>query len=936
MELDIITRERIMTAHNSSIDYYHGFIRDRSRPELLDEAIKEAEKAYALAPVHYEHLKNIIHGLVVLYVARFPLTSDRNDLVRSYEYAERLVASSSIQETSYVGYLQVLGAASNECGKHLGSETYLQRSIEVLEHAADLISKGRLSIPQVYGSLGLSYVELYKFTTSLHYLHAGIQAFKQHLKLVNPGTDDYSGAYNNLAIGYRNLFERTNDPEDLKEAILAYRKALEYVDTHSIYYLVRLINLANGLVMLFSKNHQIEDLNEAIGLYETAIEGTPPGNPFLMMRLNGLATALRLRFNHANNDSDLHRAIDLGEKIMNNTDPESTSYPGFLQSHAANLSALDDIFPAIGRADKISQAMEKATRLSLKGELASGVGIAMRWVEWAFYKKRWSEVVSAYGFARTAVERVLKSQSGRTDKETWLKDLQGGAVKVAYSIACLEDAGAYNLALQYLEEGLGRLLREALAVNQFELERLRVMGHGKLLDRFYEVSRRINYAQAQEQSLTVRADTVELEEIVETIRELEGLGKFMLPLKADDIMQLAGNEPLVYIFATLHGGMALIVEGQTNVIKPILLPEFSQLELSLLIKEYCNIIEANDLTGKERISSGQPRNIAFQEENESVNQVSFLQSLWTNAMHPIARQLIGQSSITLIPVGMVSYLPLHAAMWKHDTGESPGYFLDNFDVKYAPNAMSLSTPGSTNNNGNGLIVDEPENTLSRLPGAHFEALAISEFFKSSKVLRGNKATNKAVIEQFKYDFSAYHFSCHGASVVESPLKSYLALAGNDRLTVLDMLTEQLPGRLVTLSACRTNVIGLNLPEESVSLSASLLQAGASAVIGSLWLVDDFTTMTIMVRFYDLWQRDNMPSSAAFNLAIRWLRDARAYEISTYLKKIFKQLQSSPTYTPDYELIEQFNHWIFKLEKDGDKQIYKDDMRLWAGFTYSGK
>lgn len=74
------------------------------------------------------------------------------------------------------------------------------------------------------------------------------------------------------------------------------------------------------------------------------------------------------------------------------------------------------------------------------------------------------------------------------------------------------------------------------------------------------------------------------------------------------------------------------------------------------------------------------------------------------------------------------------------------------------------------------------------------------------------------------------------------------------LTVRDLMNlEQAGGRLVTLSACETRVVGPQLLDEAVSLPSALLQAGFSGVMASLWSVSDISTAMLMEYLYRSWR-----------------------------------------------------------------------------------
>src|SRR5690606_17425015 len=100
--------------------------------------------------------------------------------------------------------------------------------------------------------------------------------------------------------------------------------------------------------------------------------------------------------------------------------------------------------------------------------------------------------------------------------------------------------------------------------------------------------------------------------------------------------------------------------------------------------------------------------------------------------------------------------------------------------------------------------------------------------------------------------------------------------GNDQMLTLNAILSYLElaeCRLVVLSACETGMIDLHYtPNEFVGLPSGFLQAGAAAVVSSLWTVDDRSTTLLMQRFYHNQFQDQMNPSSALREAQIWLRD----------------------------------------------------------------
>ena len=91
-------------------------------------------------------------------------------------------------------------------------------------------------------------------------------------------------------------------------------------------------------------------------------------------------------------------------------------------------------------------------------------------------------------------------------------------------------------------------------------------------------------------------------------------------------------------------------------------------------------------------------------------------------------------------------------------------------------------------------------------------------------------------------------------------------------------------RLFILSSCQTAILDIDGAIDEVrSLAVGIIQAGARAVLGTLWSVDDEATYLLIVRFAQEWflRMDDEPPSAAFGRAQRWLRTVTNYNLAEW-------------------------------------------------------
>jgi CHAT domain-containing protein len=132
----------------------------------------------------------------------------------------------------------------------------------------------------------------------------------------------------------------------------------------------------------------------------------------------------------------------------------------------------------------------------------------------------------------------------------------------------------------------------------------------------------------------------------------------------------------------------------------------------------------------------------------------------------------------------------------------------------------------------------------------------------------------------------------GLTNVENPLaRSGLALTyanqgisgvnqadGSDGiLTAMEVLNLQLEGtELVTLSACNTGVGEISVGEGVYSLNRAFQEAGAKAVLSTLWSISDEGTNHFMQKFYHRFL-NNQPPQQALQETQDELKDSKKWQ-----------------------------------------------------------
>jgi CHAT domain-containing protein len=176
-------------------------------------------------------------------------------------------------------------------------------------------------------------------------------------------------------------------------------------------------------------------------------------------------------------------------------------------------------------------------------------------------------------------------------------------------------------------------------------------------------------------------------------------------------------------------------------------------------------------------------------------------------------------------------------------------------------------------------------------------LVAAEFGSASTVILDQEtATPEAALTALK-GRSYWHFATHGRFDFEAARHSALAMKEGTRLTVGTLLETEDLGRprLVVLSACESGLHDIDrMPEEFVGLPGAFMTVGATAVLGTLWPVDDLASTLLTARFYELHLRHGLPPAAALRQAQLWLRDATRVDLADYVHTVAGRLDASQT------------------------------------------
>jgi CHAT domain-containing protein/tetratricopeptide (TPR) repeat protein len=748
-------------------------------------------------------------------------------------------------------------------------------------------------------------------------LERAIAYFQRALQRLDPRTspDLWSETMHNLAVAY---FERLQgDPaENAALSIQVCQEALKVQTREAmpVQWAETIAEMANAYAKRAALGEP-ELFDNAIQAYEQALQvltrqSAPQAWATTMNNL-GKTYSLRSAGDRAEN---VERAIEALNQTLYVRTPHNV--PSEWAQTQLNLGHAYCLRLVGSREENTARAV-KAYQQSLEVYRPDTMPHECRWAAYSlgnllFDGRRWQEAVDAYQQALQATEILYQASLLRTSKQAELAQITDLYHRAAYASAC---AGDLQDAVVILEQSRARGLRETLARDRTDLEQ--VKKHDPEAYQLYvQAAARLGQLEAQERTdgyasaskqwsaaieamrSQVKQALSDLHLAVERIRRIAGHERFLAPTDWSDIREaIQPGAPLVYLVTAPTGSLGLVVCLDTQTKEPIIesarANEFTTelLDILLLQPGGQSILRQDSMSGRWFILA----------EREVVS--ALLTLLGERLIGPMAAclQAARSTSVILIPVGRLSLLPLHAA--QYHTGERQVHLLDEFDVTYAPSAQVLSMArralaaretAPRRLTGIGNPMDNP--VPLRYACAELEQVATFFAPDASHPLCEHDATKTALMADLP-GATYIHLSCHGVFDLDEPLNSHLQLANGETLALREILEfEHLKyARLAVLSACQTAITDFNkLPDEAIGLPAGFFQAGVPGVVGTLWPVNDLSTMLLMVRFYEFHLQGDpatgegpVPPARALCRAQLWLRDVTNAELGERFE-VYKQ------------------------------------------------
>jgi CHAT domain-containing protein len=875
----------------------------------LDRAISLFQQAIASSPPKNPDLPSWLTNLGSGLRRRYEQTGQLADLDSAVDLMDRAVAATPPNNPELPSRLNNLALGLRARYDHRGALVDLDSAIELLQRALAATPPNNPELPAALVNLGTSFQTRYSRNGDLADLDSAIELLQRALAATPPNTPNLPSRLTDLGNALRERYQFRHDLADLDSAIELLQRAVAAAPRDHPIPAAALSSLGFALQLRSRHSKTLDDLQAALDHYEQAIAATPRDHPALVNWLNNLGLGLIDRHKHTGDPADLDKAIDLLDRSVAATPAESPELAGRLMNLGTGLQSRHALHQRPSDLDAAIETLRKAALRGLESGVAAALMAAYRWSSSAVARRAWAEVNEACDVGLIAASRLVRTQLSRSHKETWLRAVGQLPGRAAYARAMQEDGAG---AVATVEQWRAVLFAEALERDHADLERLATLGLAALVDRYRQAADQVNEleerasgddapaAPAEIRAAEQRAARAELEQVTAAIRNVPGYQDFQRAPTFEQVAAAATHGPVAYLIAAEPGGIALIVWPDSSV-GSTPLPQLTEQALLDRFEVYAQAYDRS----REDPSSWQ----AVLEETTH--------RLWDTIMGPLRIALATANRVALIPTGLLGLLPLHAA-WVEDPTSPTGrrYALDDLLITFAPNGRTLREAHWTAADVAAdavLVVDEPQPVSAhRLAYATREVRSVTGAFPDTRhrVLRHEEATRDAILALLAR-YPVLHFTCHGFVNLTEPLKSGLLMAGDEWLTLGDLMgRRRVAARLVVLSACETAMPGAPLLDEVVSLPTGLLQAGAAGVVGSLWPVLDLSTTLLLTYFYALWrpgdgQTEEMEPAEALRRAQQLVRDSTYAQLGNAFPDI-------PAFTqvgmPNWRPFANPSHW----------------------------
>ena len=857
---------------------------------MLDPAIMAWTMATSWFPNDYA----VFNNLGVSLRCRFEQTGSIDDLNRAIWYCRHASELASEDLSNFAVCLDNFLSALAHCVRVNGETDELDRVVALGLQALKSSASSAPDLATVRGILTMAFIHRSQWTDSIEDLDSAIGLSEENLSPMLRDHPHVIRWLTNLGVALTRRFERTVLIEDLNRAIEFIEEALSMASIDDPGRASCLNNLSMGLMRRYvldlrtsaSASDSEVDLTRSISLLDEALKITPSDSPDVPAFLHNLSIALKYHFNRSPSLVGIAKVIATMQQAMALSTPGSPSLASRLNSLGEAFHMKYKLSSSVEDLELAIKAKEEAVAVDSAPPhyriMAADSALSLLRERSTFDQNRAKLLLRrAIELLRFVTPRALNQR----DRQRNVARFSGITARAVSTY--LDTGGDVYTAIQLLETGRGLLAsiqldyrsdisvlktRHPAVGQEFEVLRDQL---DRPLDDDPLLAKDNSYADVED----TRYLSKRFDDLLATIRRLEGFDRFLLDISLFQLTSLAVHGPIVFFNVSEVRSDALLIDRTS--IRSVQLPRLRSADLTL---QTTNFLDATKVTGIKNYS------------NATRKFRNVLEWLWDAAVGPVLEALGFKRMPTeprawprvwWVGCGLLNLLPIHAAGY-YEIADPPQSAIDLVISSYTPTLKSLqysrdrSARSPTSQLQKIALIGMSETPEHKdLPFVKTELEEIQKLLPQNiQVTLVEDCTKHNVLSTI-LDHQIAHFSCHGMSSAEDPSQSKLILKDwkSSPLTVSDLTSlNMISPQFAYLSACQTAAtLDLDLLDESINLASAVQIAGYPSVVATLWQVTDQVAAKIAQDVYAfMLGRDGIlktqRAAAGLHWAVRHLRE----------------------------------------------------------------
>ncbi len=495
------------------------------------------------------------------------LTGDGVALAEAVKAGREAAADPAPPPHERCGHLGNLCLALRRLHEHTGERAPLAEAVKAGREAVALAPAGHPGRALCLSGLGMAARRMFEATGDSGALDEAVRVLREAVAAIAPGHRDRALLLDTLGTALQDKATRTGDPAALAEALAAGQEAVDATPPVHPDRAGRLANLGLGLSRLFELTGEPDAAERWVATGRLAVAAALPGHPGRAGMLSGLGTALTLLAGLTGDARLLDEAVRTGREAVDATPPghpwRASTQVNLGSSLARRYASGDPGALAEARAT-FAEAADQAAAPYVRMRACQGLGRLE--TEGGDHRA----ALAAYEDAVALLPMLTPRWLSRADREHGLGEEAGLAAEAASAAL---SAGRPRRAVELLEQARGVLLGEAMdargGMGELHGRAPDLAGRVAALREALDSPDRARPGQAPGPDPGARRQRLarEWDEVLEAVRALPGLERFLSPPAADELRRQAADGPVVMVNVSRFRCDALILTDETRVVE---------------------------------------------------------------------------------------------------------------------------------------------------------------------------------------------------------------------------------------------------------------------------------------------------------------------------------------------------------------------------------